>query len=142
MISEQIVSQFSWLTQGHTLVTDVRVLQLQCYDMVLAMDWLENHSPMWVPWKRKILMFTHKKTIFLHRVKPKIKSCLNISGKKLKGMLRKGGVAQILQLSHVLTPSKEDTVPTSFQTLVRVINHCSKNLNSYHQKELWTIIFH
>jgi hypothetical protein len=46
--SNRAVPHFTWLTQGHTFVTYVRVLPLTCYDMVLGMDWLETYSPMWV----------------------------------------------------------------------------------------------
>ena len=46
------VLNFSWWSQGHTFTTDARVLPLQYYDMVLGMDWLEQHSPMWIHWKR------------------------------------------------------------------------------------------
>jgi hypothetical protein len=48
MLSNQELKDFSWLSQGHTFTMDVRVLPLQCYDLVLGMDWLEAHSAMWV----------------------------------------------------------------------------------------------
>lgn len=28
--------------------------------MILGADWLEQHSPMWVHWKNKIMKFEHK----------------------------------------------------------------------------------
>jgi hypothetical protein len=33
--------QCEWRCQGNTFVTDVKVLPLQCYDMILGMKWLE-----------------------------------------------------------------------------------------------------
>jgi hypothetical protein len=59
LISSQEVQDFSWLTQGCTFQTTVKVLPLQFYDIVLGIDWLECHSPMWVHWKRKIMRFNH-----------------------------------------------------------------------------------
>jgi hypothetical protein len=37
--SNKVVPNFTWLTQGHTFVTDVKVLPLTCYDMVLWIGW-------------------------------------------------------------------------------------------------------
>ena len=48
MICNSVVPQLSWLVQGHTFLSDARVLNLQCYDMVLGEDWLETCSPMWI----------------------------------------------------------------------------------------------
>jgi hypothetical protein len=47
------VPQFTWLTQGHTFSSDVKVFPLHCYDLILGMDWLESHSPMLIHWKGK-----------------------------------------------------------------------------------------
>jgi hypothetical protein len=121
MISDKTVKDFSSLSQGHTFHTTVRVLPLKCYDLVLGMDWLEYHSPMWVHWKRKIMRFTHEgKRISLFGVKPKTKSCLQLSGKQLQGLLRKGSIAQLLQLSPVQEHIMEAPIPEQIQTLIQV----------------------
>jgi hypothetical protein len=49
--SDQQVSDFTWWAQGHTFHHFVRVLPISCFDLVLGMDWLEAHSPMWIHWK-------------------------------------------------------------------------------------------
>jgi hypothetical protein len=119
MMSSQEVKEFIWLSQGHTFSTAVRVLPLKCYDLVLGMDWLENHSPMWIHWIRKCMRFTYQgKRISLHGVKEKTQSCLAISMKKLQGLLWKGGVAQMLQLSPVLTEEQPPVIPPAIQNLV------------------------
>jgi hypothetical protein len=90
MFSTELVENFTWLTQGQTFSTTLRVLPLQCYDIVLGMDWLETFSPVWIHWRRKILRFTHKGSMIqLHGIKPKTSSCFQISVKKLKGLMRK-----------------------------------------------------
>jgi hypothetical protein len=38
----------TWWSQGHTFTSDVRILPLPYYDMVLGMDWLEHFSPLWI----------------------------------------------------------------------------------------------
>lgn len=38
LISDKMVPNLSWSTQGNTFVTDARVFPLSCYDMVLGMD--------------------------------------------------------------------------------------------------------
>ena len=59
LLSQQQVLNFTWWTQGHTFSTNVCILPLPYYDMVLGMDWLERFSPMWIHWKRKLLRFTY-----------------------------------------------------------------------------------
>jgi hypothetical protein len=46
--SDKMVLDFSWWTQGHHFSNEARVLPLGTYDLILGMDWLEKHSPMWV----------------------------------------------------------------------------------------------
>ncbi|KAF0896451.1 hypothetical protein E2562_024315 [Oryza meyeriana var. granulata] len=39
-----------WWIQGFSFRSDVRILPLGCYDVILGMDWLERHSPMQIDW--------------------------------------------------------------------------------------------
>jgi len=48
-----------WMTQGVQFQTTFRILPLTCYDAILGMDWLEQHSPMNVQWAQKQLSFCH-----------------------------------------------------------------------------------
>ena len=44
-------------------------IYLGAYDMILGAGWLEQHSPMWVHWKNKIMKFEHKgELIIIHGV--------------------------------------------------------------------------
>jgi len=89
--SSQMVPQISWYSQGHTFSTTARVLDLSHYDIILGMDWLEQHSPMWVDWKRKKMRFTHKgKRITISGLKDCTATCPQLKIKKLKGLVRKG----------------------------------------------------
>jgi len=68
MVCNRVVQQLPWLVQGHTFFSEAKVLQFQCYDMILGEDWLEACSPMWIHWGKKVMRFTHKsKRITLKR---------------------------------------------------------------------------
>lgn len=43
----------SWSIQGCQLKSDLKILPLQHFDLILGMDWLESFSPMKVHWKSK-----------------------------------------------------------------------------------------
>jgi hypothetical protein len=40
-----------WIS-GYAFKLSLKILPLQCYDVILDIDWLEQHSPMEVDWKR------------------------------------------------------------------------------------------
>lgn len=94
------IPQCSWVCQGQTFVTDLKVIPLSCYDIILGMDWLESHSPMEVDWAKKWLAFDHKgHKIKLQGVKPVVHQCNLVSVEQLFGMLKAEAVEQILELS-------------------------------------------
>jgi hypothetical protein len=41
-----VLQAAEWSVQGITFVSDLKVLPLPYYDMIIGMDWLECHSPM------------------------------------------------------------------------------------------------
>uniref|UniRef100_A0A0A9HL31 Peptidase A2 domain-containing protein n=1 Tax=Arundo donax TaxID=35708 RepID=A0A0A9HL31_ARUDO len=43
----------TWSIQSCTFQSDLKVLSLSCFDMILGMDWLETYSPMKVHWREK-----------------------------------------------------------------------------------------
>lgn len=42
---------------NHSFFIDLKVLPLQCYDIILGMDWLSTHCPMEIHWQDKWLAF-------------------------------------------------------------------------------------
>jgi len=90
MICNSIIPGLQWSSQGHSFSVDAGVLPLKCYDMILGQDWLEECSPMWVHWKKKVMKFTYqKKRITLKGVIPIVTKCTAISAHKLKDLLRR-----------------------------------------------------
>lgn len=79
--SEQ-VSGLRWRVQG---LSDARILDLRCYDMIVGKDWLEAMSPVWVNYKTKEMRITHKnKRVILHGVKDQLTACAEVSPKLCK----------------------------------------------------------
>uniref|UniRef100_J3NB79 Integrase catalytic domain-containing protein n=1 Tax=Oryza brachyantha TaxID=4533 RepID=J3NB79_ORYBR len=48
-----------WCIQGVQFRTNMRILPLGCYDVILGMDWLDAHSPMAIDWVYKSNSWTH-----------------------------------------------------------------------------------
>jgi len=47
------LQQAAWTVQGYTFHSELKVLPLQSYDLIVGMDWLEHYSPMKVHWRQK-----------------------------------------------------------------------------------------
>jgi len=113
MTCDKIIENLQWSIQGHVFNSEVGVLPLQCYNMILGEDWLESCRPMWVHWKNKVMKFTNQgKRITLYGVKQHNASCTPINAGKLKGLMRRNVVACCLQLKMQLnqqTTSEEDS---------------------------------
>jgi hypothetical protein len=99
VVCDQFVPQLEWNAQGHTFRQDMKILQLGCYDMILGHDWLDDHSPMWVHWRRKVMRFSHcGRRISLHGVQDNIKMCRPVQLPKLQGLQRRGAISHLVQV--------------------------------------------
>lgn len=108
MSCTQSIPRLQWCTQGHTFVSAVKVLPLKCYDIILGQDWLEECSPMWVHWTKKIMRFQHKgSSIELYGVKPEVTKCTAISTNKLKGLIKRTAISHCVQVATVSAPKQE-----------------------------------
>lgn len=136
----EYVPHLQWWVQGHTFVSYAKVLELHCYDMIVGEDWLEAVSPVWVDYKTKEMRITyHAKRVALQGVRDQLDSCLEISTKKLNGLIRAGGVLCCLQLfgdqysfdvsdevQLIASIQQMDTVgiPLSVQQLLGIKDRC------------------
>lgn len=76
-----------WIS-GHAFKMSLKVLPLQCYDIILDMDWLEQHSPMIIDWRKKILSFEYQgNQVFLQGIVPDVVSCEQITHMELATLL-------------------------------------------------------
>lgn len=99
MLCDLKVPQLKRFTQGHSFVSEARVLPLKCYDLILGEDWLEEYSPMLVDYKHKTIQFTHSgQQIKLQGVVDNTQSCTPVSAHKLRGLLKAGAVSHCIQM--------------------------------------------
>jgi hypothetical protein len=120
MISDSLVPSLQWSSGGSVFSTDVRVLDLPCYDMILGMEWLEEHPQMWLDWKRKKMRFKHNgQRITLRGIRDNTTSCPKLTSKQLKGLVKTGGVAQLIQLTVSELKQPKEYVPPVIETLVQ-----------------------
>ena len=54
-----------WKIQNYHFSSDLRILPLQHFDLILGMDWLESFSPMKVHWKLKWLSIPYQNSTIL-----------------------------------------------------------------------------
>ncbi|WVZ71633.1 hypothetical protein U9M48_020200 [Paspalum notatum var. saurae] len=122
--STEQVSSLTWWTQNHTFSTSARLLEIPCYDLILGMDWLETHSPMWINWHKKQMRFTYKGArITLKGLKDCTSQCLPLKSSKLKGLIKRQGVAQLVHLCSVKDAVTQSQLPDSVQQLLTAHDH-------------------
>jgi hypothetical protein len=75
---------------------------------------------MWVHWQRKRMRFNYQGArITLTGVKDCTSTCLPLQTKKLKGLIRKGGVAQLIQLYNMTEDTEPQHPPPAIETLLQ-----------------------
>lgn len=47
MTCSRKIRELQWMAQGEVFTIEAVVLHLQCYDVIVGADWLEDRSPMW-----------------------------------------------------------------------------------------------
>lgn len=115
------VPHLTWAVQGHTFTHEMSILPVS-YDMILGMDWLELHSPMWTDWKHKIMRFPHLgRRISLQGVVDDTTTCKEISAKELHRLLQSGAISHSVQLSadQSINTLECTTLPPSVQALLQ-----------------------
>jgi hypothetical protein len=79
---------------------------------------------MWIHWKRKQIQFTYQgKRIRLQGVKDCTSQCKKLKVQKLMGLLKKGSVAHLVQLSPTVTTNMDSVVPSDIQQVVDQHEH-------------------
>lgn len=108
-----------WWTQGHSFCSDLKVLSLGSYDVILDMDWLTQHNPMEVDPVLKTLAFMHQgHSIIMQGVSSITSQCQSISTEQLKGMMQRQSVSVVLQL-WAMEETTEAPVLANIQPLLQ-----------------------
>ena len=164
LLSTEFIPQLKWCIQGHSFAYDVRVLPLKGYDLILGADWLEDHSPMWLHWKKKIMRIPHQgRRIQLKGLQDDTSRCFRVSPRKLKGLLKRNAVTHCVKVQQVaeseLVNSADHpsvaaisdpvelpaSVPSYVQTIIQQYYHLFQEPSSlvlYHHLEILTTPFH
>jgi hypothetical protein len=83
-----------WFVQGYIFQSDLKVLELQNFDMILGLEWLEQYSPMKVHWAHKWLTIPcHHTHITLHGILPGVLDC---------------NIIELMQIQTDLQPNNSD----------------------------------
>lgn len=108
-----------WTTQGHVFFTNLKVLELNNYDMILGMDWLMQHSPMTVDWTTKSLIIACAGTqIQLHGVRSDTEQCAHISSRQLRELNDRTTVSNLVQFCSVFALEHQEQIPNVVQTVL------------------------
>jgi hypothetical protein len=86
VFSDREVKDFHWWIQGHTFKVDAKILDLAAYDLILGMDWLEQHRPMTCDWLLKWIEFDYQGSrVRLQGIVPSVETEVlqEISGEQL-----------------------------------------------------------
>lgn len=77
------------------------------------------------------MWFTHEgKRISLKGVKDSLSTCPKVRARKLKGLLRKGGVAQLIHLCQTQPSTPQEAIPQVVQQLIQQNDHLFKDPDS------------
>ena len=59
LLCSQELKEAEWSVQGYTFHSNLKVLPLGSYDMIVGIDWLEAFSPMKVHWLQKWMLIPY-----------------------------------------------------------------------------------
>lgn len=114
-----VVPGCKWKTQGHEFSTDLRILALGCYDMVVGIDWLESCGPMWIDWAAKQLQFLHQgQPIQLTGVQTQLQQVQPITCAQLCALEETNAVAHIVCLYAVGEEVIIEHIPVEVQVVL------------------------
>jgi hypothetical protein len=114
--THEIVACPMWIS-GYAFKMTLKVLPLQCYDMILGMDWLAQHSPMEVDWNTKWMSFDYQGAkMLLQEISPKTVHCELIT-KELVALEQQDKLWCILKPQAVSTTSSP-SMPQDIQEIV------------------------
>lgn len=80
LLCSKIIPGCTWYMQGQSFKNDFKLIPLGSYDIILGMDWLEQHSPMQVDWVEKWIEFQYQnRAVRLQGISSSNPSCSLIS---------------------------------------------------------------
>jgi hypothetical protein len=118
LVTDKEVHQLQWWIQGHTLQTDMKVLDLGAYDAILGYDWLKQHSPMSCHWEHKTMSFVENgRDIVLQGVQPAQLSLEQLPAQQLVKWVA-GNDIGAFAVVEVMAPTPDSVFPVEIQHLL------------------------
>lgn len=107
-----------WLVQSVEFCSDLKVIELGCYDVILGMDWLEKHSPMTIHWGHKVMSFdlTGRRVTLQGNYVAK-EECYMISAGELRSLVNQRAITKIIHLCAVEEKTEEQEIPAEVRIL-------------------------
>lgn len=95
------------------------MLPLACYDAILGIDWLAQHSPMEVDWKEKWMSFQYQGSkATLQGINPFIGKCETITNRDLATLIDQDKLWCLVEIQAVPAPKTSESLPSEVQALV------------------------
>lgn len=102
-----------WTCQGALFNADMKVLPLECYDVILGMEWLRSLGDMYVNWSTKWMCITHMgRAILLRGVNPATDTCSPISVAQLFAMGKLNAWQSVVEWCTLKEDSSAPIPPT------------------------------
>jgi hypothetical protein len=103
----------------HSIKLTLKILSLQCYDIILGIDWLEKNNPMEVNWEAKWMSFDYQGgKVLLQGITSNSVHCELISGKDLTTLDNQDKFWCDLELQAVQSNQAKSLLPTDIQAIV------------------------
>lgn len=114
----------SYLIQGHSFISDFRLLEVQGFDVVLGADWIYQHSLVGIDLKgREFSITKDAKSIITFSDKTITDGCQLISTRKLCHLLKKKAVGAVIVLNN--------NQNSSLQPPSKISEHIQSILNEF-----------
>ena len=107
------------IVQGHTFLVNMKILPLQCYDIIFGMDWLSQYSPMEIHWRNKWLSFSHAgQKIQLIGLQPNLQQCPTITASEVLELCSTDQLWCILEMFQLEPQPTSSSWPTDLHALI------------------------
>jgi hypothetical protein len=115
----EYIPKCQWSSQGHQFHTDLKIITLGAFDVILGMDWLEKHNPH-IDWVEKTLtMQTSEGEKFLQGHRNHQIQCAAISADELATICRQGSVAHLIHVYSLNEDARtEEITPAEIQSVI------------------------
>jgi hypothetical protein len=108
----EIFPDCEWQCQGAQFKNTFRSLPLDCYDLILGMDWLQQHSPMQVDWvKKQFIIPVGDKEFTIKGIQANTSDCPAVSAKQLQQMIESEEMAYCLWICLEAEVQTEYCIP-------------------------------